>query len=97
MSVATLRSVQTLHRLMPVLTPLYDVQQEPFCALADGTYRCGAGTESEFCLEFSGAESAHCTFERQGGAFFVQRNEARVWINDLPVRGRIQLVDGDVI
>ena len=97
MSVATLRSVQTLHRLMPVLTPLYDVQQEPFCALADGTYRCGAGTESEFCLEFSGAESAHCTFERQGGAFFVQRNEGRVWINDLPVRGRIQLVDGDVI
>ncbi|HQX48601.1 MAG TPA: hypothetical protein PLR25_01760 [Planctomycetaceae bacterium] len=97
MSVATLRSAQTLNRLMPVLTPLYNARHESFFAHVDGTYRCGTEAESEFCLEYPEAEPAHCVFERRGASFFVTRLNGGVWVNDVPVRGRSQLREGNVI
>lgn len=97
MSVATKRSVFKTSRLVPMLTPLYDAQQNQFCAPKDGIYRCGTNADCEFHLESQGAEAEHCTFERRGGTFAVDHINGRVWINDLPVRGKNYLSDGDVI
>lgn len=97
MSVATTRPAQSSSIRIPVLTPLYGAPHESFCAQADGTYRCGSAAASEFGLEFSGAEAAHCSFIRQAGTFSVNRQDGRVWINDLPVSGVNRLREGDVI
>ena len=97
MSVATTRPAQSSSIRIPVLTPLYGAPHESFYAQADGTYLCGSAAVSEFSLEFSGAEAAHCSFIRQAGTFSVNRLEGRVWINDLPVSGINRLREGDVI
>jgi len=82
---------------MPVLTPLYNARHESFFAHVDGIYRCGTEAESEFCLEYPEAEPAQCVFERRGASFFVTRLNGGVWVNDVPVRGRSQLREGNVI
>ncbi|MBC7964480.1 MAG: hypothetical protein H7Z17_01040 [Fuerstia sp.] len=97
MSVATTRPAQSSSIRVPVLTPLYGAPHDPFCAQADGTYRCGSAAASEFSLDFAGAKAAHCSFIRQGGTFSVNRLDGRVWINDLPVNGVNRLREGDVI
>lgn len=97
MSVTTIRPAQSSSIRIPVLTPLYGAPHESFCAQAEGTYRCGSAPESDFSLEFSGAEAAHCHFIRKAGTFSVSRLDGRVWINDLPVTGVNRLTEGDVI
>ena len=97
MSVATTRPAHSSSIRIPVLKPLYGAHFASFSAQADGIYRCGSSAACEFSLEFSGAESTHCTFIRKAGTFSVNRIDGRVWINDLPVRGVNRLTEGDVI
>lgn len=97
MSVATTRSGYRSSTLVPVLTPLYGGHHESFFAQADGTYRCGSASASDFCLAFTGAEASHCSFIREAGIFSVSRLDGRVWVNDLPMHGKNRLTEGDVI
>jgi len=76
---------------------LYGAHLESFCAQVDGTYRCGSGAASEFCVAFSGAEATHCSFIHKSGTLSVKRIDGRVWVNDLPVSGLNRLTEGDVI
>ena len=97
MSVTTTRPAHSSSIRIAVLKPLYGAHFASFSAQADGIYRCGSSAACEFSLEFSGAESTHCTFIRKAGTFSVNRIDGRVWINDLPVRGVNRLTEGDVI
>jgi hypothetical protein len=97
MSVATPRSGHTSTTQIPVLTPMYGGQRESFRAAAEGTYRCGSASETEFRLGFSGSEASHCCFIREAGQFSVNRLDGRVWVNDLLVNGKSLLSEGDVV
>ncbi len=83
--------------IIPVLVPVWNDHEKNAHHLNTGTLLCGSDASCDVHIPLTGVNERHCSLEFSQGELFAERIGGHLWVNDIPVNTRCQLVPDDIL